>query len=121
MKPLKTWKSAPWKKDALALVPILTEWEKTSKSLQKICDIIQEVFGTDFNGSCCKALDAAICHAHNLAEIACGDNESNWLQYYAYDCEFGTKDMGVRLWTGDVEKPVKTLFDLAVILTAPKL
>jgi hypothetical protein len=119
MKPLKTWKAAPWKKDALALVPVLTEWEKTSKSLQKIFDIIQDVFGTDFNGSCCKALDAAILHAHNLAEIACGDNESKWLQYYASECEFGAKQKCVSLWAGDVFKPLKSLFDLAVILTAP--
>ena len=120
MKQLKTWKAAPWKKEAEKLVPILTEWEKTIKSLQKVFDIIQQVFGTDFNGSCCKELDNAICRAHNLAEIACGDDTSKWLQYYAYECDFGRKNIAVKLWKDDKEKPLKTLFDLAVILTSPK-
>jgi hypothetical protein len=120
MKPLKSWKSAPWKKDALALVPILTEWQETIESMTRVTDILSDVFGTGFDGSCSIALDAAICHAHNLAEIACGDNDSHWLTYYAYECDFGEKGMGVSLWKGDKEKPVKTLFDLAVILTAPK-
>jgi len=120
MKPLKSWKAAPWKKDALALVPILTEWQETIEAMTRVADILSEVFGTGFDGSCSIALDAAICHAHNLAEIACGDDASNWLQYYAYECEFGKEPKGVSLWPGDVEKPLKTLFDLAVILTAPK-
>ena len=118
-KQLKKWEDAPWKKDAEKLVPVLQAWQQTVAPLNQMYDIINDCFGFSGGGSFQKCFDTLEKSINKMPSILCDDN-GEWLDWYRFENAMGEKGMVVSLCDGDIEKPVKTLFDLAVIITAPK-
>ncbi len=116
---LKQWKDAPWKDEAEKLVPVLEAWQKTVEPLSRMYDMISSCFGFSGGGrfqSCFDALEKSI---NEMPSILCKD-ENEWLYWYRFENQMGKGDKVASLSKDDIAKPVKTLFDLAVILTAPK-
>jgi hypothetical protein len=116
---LKRWKDAPWKDEAEKLVPVLEAWQRTVEPLNRMYDMIDDYFGFAGGGkfqSCFDALEKSI---NEMPSILCED-KSEWIEWYRFENQMGKKEGTASLSKNDIAKPVKTLFDLAVILTAPK-
>jgi hypothetical protein len=116
---LKRWKDAPWKDEAEKLVPQLEHWQKAMQAIDALEKELQALFGSNETSVVNKRVASVrVLFMKGLA--LCIGDESEWLEWYAYDNDYGKKKHVVALSKDDIAKPVKTLFDLAVILTAPK-
>jgi hypothetical protein len=116
---LKRWKDAPWKDEAEKLVPQLEHWQKAMISIETLEISLKNLFGWDEKSYVSECIESARTSFMKGLALCIGD-ESEWLEWYAYDNDYGKKKHVVALSKDDIAKPVKTLFDLAVILTAPK-
>ena len=116
---LKRWKDATWKDEAEKLVPQLEHWQKAMQAIDALEKELQALFGWDEASVVSKRIESARTSFMKGLELCIGDN-SAWLEWYAYDNDYGKKKHVVAISKGDIAKPVKTLFDLAVILTAPE-
>jgi hypothetical protein len=116
---LKRWKDAPWKDEAEKLVPKLEHWQKVMQAIDALEKELQALFGSDetsYVSECIESARTSFMHSMSL----CIGDESEWLAWHAYGNKYGEKKMVASISKDDIAKPVKTLFDLAVILTAPK-
>jgi hypothetical protein len=116
---LKRWKDAPWKDEAEKLVPKLEHWQKAMQTIDALEKELEALFGWDERSVVSKRIESARTSFMKGLELCIGDN-SGWLEWYAYDNKRGLESCKVSLSKDDIAKPVKSLFDLAVILTAPK-
>jgi hypothetical protein len=116
---LKRWKDAPWKSEAEKLVPKLEHWQKAMISIETLEISLKDLFGWDEKSYVNERIESARTSFMKGLELCIGDN-SGWLEWYAYDNKRGLESCKVSLSKDDILKPVKSLFDLAVILTAPK-
>lgn len=116
---LEQWKDASWKDEAEKLVPQLEHWQKAMQAIDALEKELQALFGCDEASVVSKRIESA--RASFVKGMAlCIGYESECLEWYAYDNDYGKKKHVVSLSKDDIAKPVKTLFDLAVILTAPE-
>jgi hypothetical protein len=116
---LKRWKDAPWKDEAEKLVPKLEHWQNAMQAIDALEEELQSLFGLNETSVVSERIESAIDSFMKGLALCIGD-ESEWLDWYAYINDYGKKKHVVALSKNDIAKPVKTLFDLAVILTAPK-
>jgi hypothetical protein len=116
---LKRWKDAPWKDEAEKLVPKLKHWQKAMQAIDALEKELQSLFGWDETSVVNKRITIARTSFMLGMELCVGD-ELEWLDWYSTQNRFGKKNHVVALSKDDIAKPVKSLFDLAVILTAPK-
>jgi hypothetical protein len=116
---IKRWKDAPWKDEAEKLVPKLEHWQKAMQAIDALEKELESLFGWDERSVVSKRIESARMSFMNSLSFCIGD-ESGWIDWYAYDNDYGKKKYVVSLSKDDIAKPVKSLFDLAVILTAPK-
>jgi hypothetical protein len=116
---LEQWKDAPWKDEAEKLVPKLEHWQKAMESIDALEKELQALFGWDDASVVSKRIESARTSFMKGLTLCIGDY-SEWLDWYAAENEYGKRKHLVAISKDCIPKPVKTLFDLAVILTAPK-
>lgn len=116
---LKRWKDAPWKDEAEKLVPKLEHWQKAMQSIDALEKELQALFGWGEASVVSKHMESARTSFMKGLALCIGDN-LEWFEWYAYNNKRGSESCKVSLSDCDILKPVKSLFDLAVILTAPK-
>ena len=116
---LKRWIDAHWKDEAEKLVPKLEHWQKAMISIETLEISLKNIFGWDETSIISKRIDLVRTSMSESAVIFF-DDVFGWFEWHAYDNEWGKKKRVASLSKDDIAKPVKTLFDLAVILTAPK-
>ena len=116
---LEQWKDAPWKDEAEKLVPQLEHWQKAMQAIDALEKELQALFGWDEASVVNKRITIARTSFMKGLALCVGD-KYDWLEWYAYDNKRGLEICKVSLSDCDIAKPVKSLFDLAVILTAPK-
>ena len=116
---LKRWKDAHWKDEAEKLVPKLEHWQKAIISIETLEISLKDLFGWDEKSYVSERIENAIDSFMKGMALCIGD-ESEWLDWYAYINDYGKKKHVASLSKDDIAKPVKSLFDLAVILTATK-
>lgn len=116
---LKQWKNAPWKDEAEKLVPKLEHWQKAMQTIDALEKELQSLFGWDETSVVNKRVTSVRASFMNGMAL-CVCDELHWLDWYAYTNDYGKKNYVAAIDEDDIAKPVKTLFDLAVILTAPK-
>jgi hypothetical protein len=116
---LKQWKDAPWKHEAEKLVPKLEHWQKAMQAIDALEKELQAIFGWDDASVVSKRIESARTSFMKGLTLCIGDY-SEWLDWYAAENEYGKRKHLVAISKDCIPKPVKTLFDLAVILTAPK-
>jgi hypothetical protein len=116
---LKRWIDAPWKDEAEKLVPKLEHWQKAMISIDALEKELQALFGSD-ETSVVNKRTTSVRVLFMKGIVICIGDKLEWLDWYAYENDYGKKKHVVALSKNDIAKPVKTLFDLAVILTAPE-
>jgi hypothetical protein len=116
---LKRWKDAHWKDEAEKLVPKLEHWQKAIISIETLEISLKDLFGWDEKSYVNECIESARTSFMKGIALCIGD-ESEWLDWYSTQNRYGKKKHVVAISKEDIAKPVKTLFDLAVILTAPK-
>jgi hypothetical protein len=116
---LKRWEDAPWKDEAEKLVPQLEHWQKAMQAIDALEKELQALFGSNETSVVNKRITIARTSFMLGMELCVGD-ELEWLDWYSTLNRYGKKCYPVSICKYDTGKPVKSLFDLAVILTAPK-
>lgn len=115
---LEQWTDAPWIDEAHKLLPVLEQWKSTVAPLNRMYEMISDCFGFSGSGKfqqCFDALEKAI---SEMPVILCNDGYK-WIEWFRWENNMGSGDLTACLDDNDHHKPVKTLLDLAVILTAP--
>ena len=115
---LEQWTDAPWIDEAYKLLPVLEQWKKTVAPLNRMYQIINDCFGFAGGGNFQKCFDELERAISEMPVILCNDGYE-LIEWFRWENDMGEGSMTANLGDNDPHKPVKTLLDLAIILTAP--